>query len=41
MRIELERTGIGVRGEVGSPLDEGAVLGLARGDSVEADGADN
>jgi hypothetical protein len=36
-----EHTSIGVRGEVTGPLDKGAVLVLARGDGVAADGADN
>lgn len=34
-------TGIGVAGEVAGPLDEGAVLELARGDGEQADGADD
>jgi hypothetical protein len=37
----LDDTSIGVAGEVASPFDEGAVLKLARGDGVAADGADD
>lgn len=39
-RKQPEHTGISVRGEVAGPLDESAVLVLARGDGVAADGAD-
>jgi len=34
-------TGVGVTGEVGGPLDVGAVLELAGGDSPTADGTDH
>lgn len=37
----LDDTGVGVAGEVAGPLNEGAVLVLARGDSVAANGADD
>lgn len=39
--LECFSTGIGVTGEVASPLDESAALVLARSDRIAADGADD
>lgn len=41
MREGRKLTGVGVAREVAGPLDEGAVLEVARGDGEEADGADD
>jgi hypothetical protein len=41
IRNAVVRTGIGIRGEVASPGDEGLALVLAGGDGVGADGGDD